>query len=290
MTNLGKLLERLLQNRIMPYALRIPKVLDLFNMAYKPGMSPADAILVSKFVFSAAADNGVPLYQCWLDVSKAYDNIDWEILWAILIRLGLPANIIALVKALHVGARARVRINGELSEAFFELLRGLKQGSVFAPMMFLLYMGAIMMMCVKEFERLELGVTIVFNLDGNIVDPSTMNAGTFFSLLLSSVGFADDIKFIARSPAHLQQMILIFHHYCKRFGLALNVPKCECMVVHRIMATQIELRQRLEDELIILVDGVRLRVVNQAVYLGAVECDTNSICPELATRCTKLDN
>ena len=44
-----------------------------------------------------------------------------------------------MIKGLHVGAQARVREAGQFSEAF-PLQMGLKQGSVFAPLLFNIFL------------------------------------------------------------------------------------------------------------------------------------------------------
>ena len=50
-------------------------------------------------------------------------------------RRGVPPNLINVIEGLHVEAQARVRVTGQFSEAF-PLQMGLKQGSVFAPLLF----------------------------------------------------------------------------------------------------------------------------------------------------------
>ena len=129
---------------------------------------------------------------------------------------------------------------------------------------------------------------ILFTLDGKMVDASALSSDKFFSLLLSSLGFADDIKLIAKSTAHLQQMVEIFSFYCKAFGLRFSIPKCVCMVSHRILPSEIELRQQRQDDLIIMVEGKQIKVVTEALYLGAMEADNNDINVELSQRCKRL--
>jgi len=284
----GKLLERLIMNRLMPHVKSIPNALDDFNFGYKGGLSPTDAIFVSRLLAQASIARDLPVYEAWIDLVKAYDNVIWEILWGILRRLGVPENMVNLIIALHVGVQARVRLDGVLSDEFFLLLQGLKQGSVFAPLLFLLYEGAILMLCTREYKRLGLGVSIVFSLHGTLVDSSKMDEEQFFNILLSHIGFADDIKLIAKSAPQLQRMTTIFYDYCKIFGLTLNVAKCECMVVQRITAANVELRQRRMDELVIMVGEERMKVVTETQYLGAMENDTGSIGKELAVRCKRL--
>ena len=115
-----------------------------------------------------------------------------------------------------------------------------------------------------------------------------MDEGEFFSMLLSSVGFADDMKFIATSNSDLQTMVLIFHRFCGIFGFKFNIPKCVCMVTQRVFASQTELRQERLDDLVIMVEGKQIKVVTETPYLGTVECDTNDLSVEMATRCARL--
>ena len=55
--------------------------------------------------------------MCFIDLQKAYDSVDRELLWKVLARAGIPAEMIAVVRKFHVGMRARVRMDdGELSD------------------------------------------------------------------------------------------------------------------------------------------------------------------------------
>eukprot|EP00903_Cladosiphon_okamuranus_P019178 g17640.t1 len=61
----------------------------------------------------------VPLYMCFIDLQKAYDSVDRELLWKVLTRAGIPAEMIAVIRKFHVGMRARVCMDdGELSDWF----------------------------------------------------------------------------------------------------------------------------------------------------------------------------
>ena len=82
------------------------------------------------------------LYKCFVDLSKAYDKVNRVLLWHILKLRGFPPKIIAVVRGLMVGSKAYVRVNGILADPF-DLECGLKQGSVFAPLLFNIFFGAI---------------------------------------------------------------------------------------------------------------------------------------------------
>ena len=59
----------------------------------------------------------IQLYMCFVDLQKAYDSADRELLWEVLARAGVPSVMIDVIRQFHDGMRARVRMDdGELSE------------------------------------------------------------------------------------------------------------------------------------------------------------------------------
>ena len=61
----------------------------------------------------------VPLDVRFIDLQKAYDSVDRELLWAVFARFGVPDNIFTVIRQFHEGMRARVRTDdGEHSEWF----------------------------------------------------------------------------------------------------------------------------------------------------------------------------
>ena len=61
----------------------------------------------------------IPLYMCFIDLQKAYDSVDRELLWEVLTRLGVPTKMRTVIRNFHEGMRARVRADdGEHSDWF----------------------------------------------------------------------------------------------------------------------------------------------------------------------------
>ena len=57
----------------------------------------------------------LPLYMCFVDLRKAYDSVDRELLWKVLARAGVPSVMIDVIRQFHGGMRVNVRMdNGEL--------------------------------------------------------------------------------------------------------------------------------------------------------------------------------
>ena len=67
----------------------------------------------------------IPLFMSFVDLRKAYDSVDRELLWKVLARSGVPEKIIMVVRKFQGGMRACVRMDdGELSE-WFQVTQGL---------------------------------------------------------------------------------------------------------------------------------------------------------------------
>ena len=138
----GKILERMVANRIGNYCESTPRIYGETFFGFRTKTGTRDAIFVSKFITAEVLARGEPLYQCYVDLVKAYDNVNRDLLFKILELRGLPPKIIAVIKGLLCGSRAFIRIEGQLSEPFL-LLCGLKQGSVLSPLLFRISMDLL---------------------------------------------------------------------------------------------------------------------------------------------------
>lgn len=72
-----------------------------------------------------------------LDATKAFDSIDWNYLWSILLRFGFGPNYISWVRLLYSQLQAAIRSFGSLSRNF-TLRRGTRQGCPLSPLLFAL--------------------------------------------------------------------------------------------------------------------------------------------------------
>ena len=71
-----------------------------------------------------------------LDISKAYDRIEWSFLKGMMIKLGFPQGWIDRVMSCVTTALFSVRINGKAFGNFWPT-RGICQGDLYPPIYFL---------------------------------------------------------------------------------------------------------------------------------------------------------
>ncbi|KAJ4444053.1 hypothetical protein ANN_05842 [Periplaneta americana] len=75
------------------------------------------------------------VHQSFIDFKKAYDSVNREVLYDILIEFGIPKKLVRLIKMCLSETYSRVRIGQFLSDAF-PIHCGLKQGDALSPLLF----------------------------------------------------------------------------------------------------------------------------------------------------------
>ena len=106
------------------------------------------------------------LYLAFIDLTKAFDTVNRTSLWEVLRRFGCPPQFLSVLKAFHDGMTARISVDGELSDPF-EVLIGVKQGCVLAPVIFNLFLVAVTLLFRSNIHTSG-GVPFNFRLDGSL--------------------------------------------------------------------------------------------------------------------------
>ena len=83
------------------------------------------------------------IYFCFIDYAKAFDCVDHNKLWKILQEMGLPEHLTCLLRNLYAGQEAMVRTRHGTTD-YFQIGKGVRQGSTLSPCLFYLYAEYIM--------------------------------------------------------------------------------------------------------------------------------------------------
>ena len=238
---IGKILERLLANRMAVYCELQKGILPEEQYGFRAGRSTIDAIFLSRVIDEAALAKGEQVYKCFIDLTKAYDKVNRGLLFKILELRGFPPKTINVIKGLLLGSIAHVRLDGEICSTF-ALECGLKQGSVLSPLLFNIFLGAIIEVFHSKLDAHTPGiggVAFAYDFTSTGLEPLSKTGVQAAQLaknilLLRDIFFADDGVLLAaghNAGFKLGLMISIFSEVCVRYGQEVSCPKTKCMLV-----------------------------------------------------------
>ena len=76
----------------------------------------------------------MPLPVAFVDLTKAFDYVNQEVLFTILKKVGCPPVLLDLIKSFHENMQGTAQVDGMISEPF-PVVNGVKQGC-FLPTLF----------------------------------------------------------------------------------------------------------------------------------------------------------
>ena len=170
----------------------------------------------------------------FIDYSKAFDSISHVQLFDIMLELGFPEHIVALLQSLHIDQTAVITWNGSTPDTF-PIGKGVRQGCILSPHLFSLYTESVK----REAEIQDLG----YNIGGRNI---------------SNARYADDTALIAQSPMEMQQLLDKVNAAGAQRLLKLNVKKTKLMTIGDV-----------PDDITIRVNNDPVEKVKQFKYLGS---------------------
>ena len=133
----SKIFERLLQTQISEY---IAGKLSPYLCGYRKGYSAQHALIALIEHWRTALDSKGYAGAVLMDLSKAFDCINHDLLIAKLHAYGFSLESLKLVKSYLSNRKQRVKINNTFS-SWSNLLMGVPQGSVLGPLLFNIYLN-----------------------------------------------------------------------------------------------------------------------------------------------------
>ncbi|XP_063549136.1 uncharacterized protein LOC134756238 [Cydia strobilella] len=244
-TVIAKVLDSLINAQLCRYI----KLNDA-QFGFRPGLSTDSAILCVKQAVQYYTDRNTPIYGCFLDVSKAFDLVVYDILWDKLASTGLPAECVALLRYWYSSQVNRVRWAGEESDEY-RLQCGVRQGGLSSPILFNLYINEL----IDGLSRTRVGCHMGDKCFNNI-------------------SYADDMVLLGPSVNSIRQLLALCEGYAAQRGLRYNATKSE-LVVFKARKYN---REAVPE---ITLGGVPLKVVDRVKYLGHMLTSDLSDDPDL---------
>ena len=139
---ISKVLETLILDRLEPLFMEAG-VPHPNQLAYRKSVSCADAIFATQEVINRYLLEGGKVYMCLYDLEKAYDSVKFSVLLKRLFQVGVNSKTWRILRTWYTDGHSSVRLGQHVSPPF-ALGRGVHQGSILSPALFLLIMDPLL--------------------------------------------------------------------------------------------------------------------------------------------------
>lgn len=207
------------------------------QFGFRAGLSTEAAVLCLKHAVRYYTDRKTPVYACFLDLSKAFDLVSYDLLWQKLRAASVPHELVELFKYWYSHQSNRIRWAGSLSDPF-QLQCGVRQGGLTSPRLFCLYMDQL----IEELSSTRAGCSV---------------GGQCFN----NISYADDMVLLSPSVCALRKLLDVCEVYAKTHGLRYNAGKSELLIFKAGTKTYNIVPP-------VKLAGVTLKLVSQFKYLG----------------------
>ena len=168
-------------------------------------------LLTFNVILDKTLEMDQPLWIISLDLSKAFDRVNWESLWQAVGDHGVSQHLVWILQALHYQQRGA--IVGSMDNSFeFDMAAGVREGCVLSPRLFC----SVLEWALSKWRALLNGVGYNFQ-DGGV------------SLL--DLRSADDIVIVAKSD-EIGHVLDVLVDALRQVGLVLNAGKTKILMTH----------------------------------------------------------
>ena len=164
MAHAGKVLIKIVANRLGDFC-EDAGILPEEQCGFRPQRSTTDMMFVERRLQELRRISNTSLEICFIDLAKAYDSVDRVLLWEVLARFGVPPRMIKVIRMFHDGMMARVQLDDGDFSAWFNVCQGLRQGCVLSPLLFNIFLPAVIIVVLQRFAEDPLIVSDLAYLD-----------------------------------------------------------------------------------------------------------------------------
>ena len=193
---------------------------------FRRGHGCLDMVFTVRQLVEKAFEHQTKQFLTFVGLKKAYDSVLRIALWHALEKLGVPDQIIDIIRSFHEGMQAQVQMQGELLEEI-AVENGLKQGCTMAPVLFNLYACLVVEQWMARINDEDVGNYVQCKFDHKLFRRST---GTAEERRLTECQFADDAALLSTTHVGAEQAMKSFIEVAGAFELTVSLSKTKLMV------------------------------------------------------------
>ncbi|KAL1198538.1 putative ribonuclease H protein [Cardamine amara subsp. amara] len=203
---LYKVISKILANRLKGV---LPYIISMNQSAFvKDRLLIENLLLATELVKDYHKESISSRCAIKIDISKAFDSVQWSFLLNTLKALNFPDIFIHWISLCITTASFSVQVNGELV-GYFQSNRGLRQGCPLSPYLFVLAMNVLSKLLDKAASARQTGF-----------HPKCKNLG------LTHLSFADDILvFTDWKIRSIEGIVEVFDEFARYSGLQISLEK-----------------------------------------------------------------
>ncbi|WOL14305.1 hypothetical protein Cni_G23085 [Canna indica] len=210
-TSIVKIFSKLLASKLKSL---LEIMIEDTQCAFLPGRSTLDSFMAASETIHFCKKNKLDTIMLKLDLSNAFDSVDWDFLLKLLRHRGFPEKWVGWISILLKMGESSVLLNGEQGK-WIKHKKGLRQGDPLSPYLFLLIADVFARM-LKRAARMHLIKGVSMGGEFNI----------------SNLQFADDfVVFTKGDRDDLINLKILLYGYEVMTGLKANISKTEALHV-----------------------------------------------------------
>ena len=162
---ISKILEKIIHERLYKFFCD-NEILSVNQFGFRPKHSTEQAVITYINNITKNLENGLSSITVFLDLSRAFDTVNFEILLRKLHSYGIQGVANDLIKSYLSNRSQSVLANG-FSSTYLPITSGVPQGSILGPLLFLIY--------VNDLDRVSQNLSFILYADDTTVTVSGSN-------------------------------------------------------------------------------------------------------------------